>query len=905
MKGERIGDRLSRLLHRSPRPEVDEELAYHLEMRARDYESRGLDAESARRAAVARLGDLSAVRAECTSLLASERRAAARRERLGISWLDLKLGVRMLRKHPAMTVIGGLSMAFAIWAGAGAFEFGRQMLHPALPLPGGERVVGIVLMDAESGGPDRRVAYDFGRWRETVGAVESLGAFRDGSVTLITSDGAGQPIDVARMTATGFSVAGVAPLLGRTLVAADEEAGADPVVVLGYDVWQRRFGGDPAVVGGTVRLGVDVATVVGVMPEGFAFPVAHGLWVPLGRTELEHGPREGPRLYVFGRLARGSSLAQAQAELEALGGIAAADHPETHERLRPRVLPYAKSIIFLPGPISLGLFSINALVVLFLVLICGNVALLMFARAAAREGELVVRAALGASRARIITQLFMETLVLGGIAAVIGLSAAGLGLRWLYGTVLAEVAGDRLPFWVLGRLSPATIVYALLLTLLAAAVAGVVPALKVTGRRVDGRLRQVSAGGGGLRFGGVWTAVIVCQVAVTVAAPIFALGVRHEAVEIRALEPGIAANEYLVARLEMDPEVRAGDDVTSRFSAAAVELERRLEARPGVAGVTFGERFPLMYHPHRLIEVDDGGAAPKHPDWPAYRVSSAAVALDYFAVLRVPIVAGRGFHEGDLDDAARTVLVNESFVEQVLGGRNPIGRHVQYAYFEEERDMRDPASEPWHRIVGVVPDLGISASSYDPKRAALYHPARPGGVHPVHIAIHGPGGPAAMAHVLHTHAADVDPALRVHNPLPLDRALDRSLRFYSFWLRLLVCFSVLAVTLALAGIYAVMAFTVSRRTREIGVRVALGAGRVRILAQVFRRPARQVGLGLVGGALFVTTLIWLMAGSAPSTTTLGMIAAYLLVMAAVCATACVVPARRALAVQPMEALRAE
>lgn len=927
-----IRRRVSRLIQPAPRQEIDEELAFHLEERVREYVARGLDPEAARAAALERLGDLDGVRAECEELLASERRSEARRDWLKVSWLDFRLGFRMLVKYPGLAVVGGLAMAFAIWVGAGTFEFVRQIVDPALPLADGDRIVGIHVVDALESGVERRVSWDLLSWRESLESVEDLGAFRLLDRNLITGDERGEPVEVAEMSVTGFQVAGVAPLMGRTLVPADEAPGAAPVVVMGHDVWQRRFGGDPDIVGTTLRLGTLRPTVVGVMPEGFEFPVAQSLWMPLPTTALATEPRTGPGIRVFGRLAQGSSFEDAKAEIEALGRRAAIDHPETHEHMRPRVLPYARSILFIPSPFALGLTSINLFMVMLLVLICGNVALLMFARAATREGEILVRSALGASRARIIAQLFVEALVLGAVAAAVGLSAASFGLRWLLNSVGSELAGGRLPFWFSDRLSAGTLVYAIALTFLAAVVAGVLPALKVTGRGLESRLREVSAGGGGLRFGGVWTAVIVAQVALTVALPMIAYTVWRDMGQIEALDPGFAAGEYLSLRLEMDPEDASAvggadmvdqlqegpsarlledaaaprpDPFRARFGRAVRELEQRLEARSEVRGVTFADRLPLMYHPHRLIEMDEGEAAPLRPEWSGYRVSNANVEPDYFRVLGVPLVAGRDFHPGDLGDDGRAVIVNESFVARVLGGRNALGRQLRYTYFEGESDVRDPEAEPWYEIVGVVPDVGTSVGTFDPKVSAIYHPRSAGATYPIHAAVHVPGGPRSLVSTLRVLATSVDPGLRLYNPTPIDQLKESEVRFLSFWLWILVLLCGVALLLSMASIYAAMSFAVSRRTREIGIRMALGANRGRIVATIFRRPLTQVGLGLMGGAVLVIIFTHLLQGSYMSLQSLAVVGAYMVLMTLVCALACIIPTRRALGVEPTVALRTE
>ncbi|HEV2149220.1 MAG TPA: ABC transporter permease [Longimicrobiaceae bacterium] len=862
--------------------ELDEELRFHLEMETERLVREGLDRQEARRRAAIAFGGVEKYREEV-------------RDARGLGWatgmsLDFKLGFRMLGRYPGLTLVGGLAIAFAIATGAATFEFLTQMVRPTIPLHEGGRIVGIRVWDAAGSRVEPRAVHDFLAWRGELRGVEHLGAFRTAEHNLIAGDGPAEPVTAAEMTASGFRVARVPALLGRPLLEEDEREGAPPVVVLGHDVWRTRFGGDPGVVGRDVRLGNAVHTVVGVMPEGFAFPVAHDLWVPLRPGALDPGPRQGPEIRVFGRLAPGATLREAQAELATLGRRAAAAFPDTHEHLRPEVLPYAQSITGVRGLESLALMSVNAFLVMLLVLVCANVALLMFARAATRESEIVVRSALGASRGRIVAQLFAEAMVLGGVAAVVGLAAAGFTLRWWLGVSEAE-AGGRLPFWFSGSLSPAAVLYAGLLAVLGAVVAGVVPALKVTGRGLDARLRQATAGGGGLRLGGVWTAVIVAQVAVTVAFPATAFFARQYVAGIRSLEVGFPAEEYLSARLEVDGE-----------APPYRELERRLEAEPGVAGVTFASRLPRTHHPPRRVEVDGGAAAPDPVR--GHRVGTAAVDADYFDVLGAPILAGRAFHSGDLEPDSRAVIVNESFVDRVLGGRNPVGLRVRYPGRGRPGQPGQSGEEPdaGYEIVGVVKDLGVIAD--DPAEGAgLYHPLAPGAAFPVHLAVHVRGDPESFAPRLRAIATEVDPALRLHEVLPLDEVGSTLWLELDFLFKLLVLVSSIALLLSLAGIYSVMSFTVSRRTREIGIRVALGADPWRVAAAILSRPLAQVGVGLAAGAVLVTALTRVVSGL--SAKEVGMVAAYMALMMGVCMLACIVPTRRALRVEPTDALRAE
>jgi predicted permease len=892
--------RLRLLFRRAAEDRMSDELAFHLEMETEKNLRAGMSPAEARRRARLSFGGVE-----------------AHKERIRDGWtfawaggvsLDFKLGFRMLRKYPGLTLVGGVAMAFAIWVGAGTFEFLSQITNPSLPLPGGDRIVGLRQWDAEDNEATAPRLNDVATWRTGLRTVRDVGAFRTASRNLIAPGLPIRPVALAEMSASGFRVAGVAPQLGRTLLDADELPGAPGVVVLGHELWKARFGGDPAVLGRQVRLGSTTYTIVGVMPRDFGFPIAHEMWTPLRRSEVDAVPGAGAGVGAFGRLAPGASLAEARAELATLTRRTAADHPQTHRHLRAQVVPYANTILDLEGGEAATLMSVNLFLVMLLVLVCGNVALLTFARAVSREGELAVRNALGASRGRIIAQLFAEALVLVGVAAGVGLAATNFGLRWILGAAATTSFGTGLPgfpFWIRDHLSPATILYAGLLTVVGALVAGVLPALKVT-RSLGPQLRQASAGGGGYRFGGLWTAVIVAQVAITVVFPAIAVLTQREGARGQSRDVGFPTAEYLSVRLAMDPaDAAPGTAVDTsetghlaRVAATAAELERRLEADPAVLGVTFAERMPRMAHPYGGIELDEGGAEPIDPEIGIRRVAFASVALDYFATVGAPVLRGRGFHPGDLAPDARVVIVNESFVQRQLGGRNPIGRHLRHLPPARRGEAAPAEAQPWYEIVGVVPDLGMGM---EPE--GFYLPAAPGAAGPLYMAVHVRGDPASLAPRLHTTAAAVDPTLQLHELMPLDQV--NADKFLVFWFWLIMLVSAVALLLSLAGIYAVMSFTVSRRTREIGIRVALGADARRLVGAIFRKPLTQVGIGIALGGIVVAILPSIIEMETMSAKSTAVVIAYAGFMLAVCLLACIVPTRRALAVQPMEALRAD
>jgi putative ABC transport system permease protein len=897
--------------------EMGEEMRFHVDMEAeRLQRERGLDPAEARRQAAVAFGGV-------------EKYREAGREARGLAWLgglslDFRLGARMLVKYPGLTAVGGLAMAFAICVGAVLFEMVMLFVSPTLPLPQGGRIVHLRNWDVQANNDDPRALHDFVVWRQAMRSVTDFGAWQDVARNLEGRDGEARPATVAAITASGFRVAATPPLLGRALVPADEQPGAPPVVVLGHDLWRTRFAADSAIVGQSVQFGDAFATVVGVMPEGFRFPMAHEAWTPLRADAFDAAPRKGPGVTIFGRLAPGAAMEDAKAELAVLGQRAARELPETHRHLRPQVMPYAQMIGWGSMTETLGVFAlIQVFALMLLVLVCGNVALLLFARAATRESEIIVRSALGASRRRIVAQLFAEGLVLGGVAAAVGLVAAGVALRRV-GVPFLEANYGAVPFWIDPRLSPATVLYACALTLLAAAIVGVVPGLKIT-RGIGSRLRAGTSGGGGVRFGGVWTAVIVAQVAITVAFPAIALLEAREVNRVRTYDVGFAADEYLAVQLSRDAAPGAdveGDSAAAaahraRFGLLVETLRQRLTAEPGVVGVTFADRLPRDNYSYHRVFLDDSAsiaaASARSGTW-AYRSTKIAyVDPSYFDVLEAPILAGRGFQAADLAPGSRVAIVDQGFVDQVLLGRDPIGQRLRINLGTTPITGPQVDSLPHYEIVGLVKELGMVGAAESDRGLGLYLPAGAGSDFQPHMLIHTRGDPMAFVPRARAIAAALDPALRLSELQRLDRVADDLVWLFGMWLRATLVLTAVALLLSLAGIYAVLSFTVARRTREIGVRVALGASRRGVLTAIFRRPLTQVGIGIAAGA----TLIYLGAQVLSRTTQFQntpialspgqvvLLVVYAAFMLGVCLLACVVPTRRALRVEPMVAMRVE
>lgn len=877
--------------------DLKEEFQLHMDLRAADLVRAGMAPADAARKARAEFGNT-----EHHVEQARHARGLAWFDEMRFSWIDLKLGGRMIVKYPVLTIVGGFSMAFAIWVGAGTFEAIRQLVFPVIPLPDADRIVMVQNWDASANRAEPRATHDFVAWRGAVQSVQDLSAYRTVTRNLMVTDGVAEPVSAAELTASSFRVLRVPPLLGRTLLESDEQVGAPLVAVIGHDLWQRRFMSDPGVIGRTVRLNGAPATIVGVMGAGFAFPRSEALWVPLSVDASGAVRRQGMALQIFGRLASDASLNQARTELTNLGQRAAVDFPNTHQHLRPQVFTFAESVRAIGGPgASMMLLTGNLYVMLLVVLVCANVGLLMFARAATRETEIIVRSALGASRRRIVMQMFAEALVLGGIAAVVGLAAAGWGVRWgldLMRGVLTDGSGN-FPFWVDGKLSPLTVAYTVLLTLLAAAIAGVLPGLRIT-RNLGTRLKHTTAGSRSTHFGGLWTAVIVLQLAVTMGFPVVTFILSRDDVRPEAEDKQLPfpIDQYLSVRLEMErTPTEPGADTSAaafqaRYLAAAQQLETRLASEPDVEGVVFAQHLPRQYHPNHQVEVDAGAVAPH--DERGHLVGSSKVDPKYLDVLGVRMLSGRWFNPSEANHDARVAVVNKAFVDRIMGGNNPIGKRIRYV------SRSNPDSQPWFEIIGVAPNLGIRSGWGS---AGMYRPLVRESMYPLNAAIHVRGDPKVFAQRVRAIATDIDVTLRLAELMPLKDAANGERDFTVFWVRMTTFVSAMMLVFSLVSMYAVMSFAVSRRTREIGVRVALGATPGRIVRAVFKQPLRQLGLGLLAGTVLVWALLGGTDNGVPTVKELLALGAYTAVVAVVFLTACVVPTRRALSVPPTEALR--
>ncbi len=826
-----------------------------------------------------------------------------RRAGLSFSWLDVKLGVRMLGKQPLLTLVAVMALALGIPASLFPLHF-RGALFAPLPVPDGDRIFGIRNWNIEENQPDLRALHDFDVWRDELSSFEEVATARSDPWNVHSEDGRAAPIRGAETSASTFNMLRVPPLMGRWLLESDEVVGATDVVVIGEDVWASRFARDPDIIGKTIRIGRDPHTVVGVMPEGFLFPLDDHLWLPLRANPVAYTVGTGPDLLVYGRLADGVSLGEARAELEIVGRRLAAEWPETHRRYRPEIVPVALMALGEPatGGTVQEIYLVQLILFVLLAVVCGNVGIMILARTATRTGEIALRSALGASQARILSQLFVESMVLAVIATGIGLVGADLVATRLE----TEILG--LPYWVDFNIGPSSVLLALGVAAICAVGAGVLPAWKATGRRLQQNLQREAAGRSTVQFGAISTLLIVVEVALSVGFLPLGVVVARTVMQDKSGAMGIELDRYATAILRtpwIDPTAGEAetylDDFWAQVRTSQQELKSRLATDQRVLSVAMGSQLPGTPHPARRVEVE---GQVQVESFGQYTVRMANVDVDFFQDLGRPVIDGRAFSSADIPEqrgAYRSaVVVNTPFVEQVLGGGHAVGRRIRYAVPQG----REPGE--WYEIIGVVGPLGMNAAN--PIRdAGVYHPRGPGELHPIRYIIEVGDDPSSFVPRLRSLASEVDAASMIQDPRPVSELVAQSDFENQLASLLVLVLCGMAIVLSVAGLHAVMSFTVAQRTREIAVRTALGARPMSIIATVTRRALLQLMVGAAFGVWLGAVLLLELAGDSSIRPV-----SIPLVLAAVSGGVVVLgilaslsPTLRGLRVLPSEALRAD
>ncbi|HXO26034.1 MAG TPA: ABC transporter permease [Thermoanaerobaculia bacterium] len=751
-----------------------------------------------------------------------------------MSWLarDLRVGFRALRARPGHTAASLVALGLGIGLTTATFSIVDGLLLRGLPFPESER---LMLLGSENPARGQHAApvdlHDFADWARRQRSFEALAAFDIGTATLTTRGGA-ERLDASAISAATLRLLRVEPAMGRAFEPRDEAPGAAPVALLGWRTWKDRCGGDPRIVGRGVRLNGSSATVVGVMPQGFRFPWAQEVWTPLtALTALtaEGGAAargQGEPVVVLGRLRRGVTLRQARTEMESIARALALEYPRTNAGLGVVVKPYVEFVM--GDPVEMALVTMLGAVLAVLLIACINVASLGMARAAQRSRELAVRTALGAGRARVAAQMLVESLLLAGAGAALGLGLARLGIGLFDGVL----AGQNPPFWDQVRLDPASLLFALAATLTAGLLSGLAPALHAARTDLRQALADEGRGATSLRLGWFNRGVVVAELALSCALLVGA-GLMIKNVLMAQGQPlGFATRGMLTFRVAVFPErvPRLADR-----AAFYGRLRERLAAVPGVQAAAGAETLPGNRSGSTPYEVE-GHAYGSSADRPL--AHAVAVTPGLFAACRVPLLAGRDFGPMDSVAAPPVAIVNRSLARRAWPGQDPLGKRL--------RLPPGAAVEGWRTVVGVVPDLKMDGLE-DRRPEGFYLPVSQRGPERLSFAVRAAGPPLALVPALRAAVAGLDRDTPIYFVQTMDRMLDGNRFATRMFGGLFSIFGVAALLLAAVGIYGVIALAVESRTREIGVRMALGAGRGDVLAMLLRQSLAQLGLGLACG----------------------------------------------------------
>ena len=799
-------------------------------------------------------------------------------------------------------------MTVVITIGVVVFAFFELAFGGTLPLEDGDRVVVIEAWDAKARSELDTSIQDFHRWRSELDSLEEVSVFQTVQRNLIVDQdslggAAGTDVELvflAEITASGFNLARTLPLLGRAIIEDDEHPSSPPVLVLGFNEWQSRFEADPQVVGRTVRLGAALHTIVGVMPEGFAFPINHGYWAAFQRESWDHLPADSQSA-VFARIAAGSNLKAAQLEVAALGLLQAPEisgPADTEQASHARVTPYTLGLMgdFGEGQMAWVARIIFLLGAFLLAPPCANIAILIYARTVSRQQEFATRYALGAGRARIVSQLLVELLVLAGIAAGVSLLVAAIALERVSANIHAA-SSEGAPFWFDFSLTPKTVLFAVGLAVVAALIAGLGPALKATGRRIESGAQALGSRSS-TKLGLTWAILVVVQVAISLAVLPLAVELGWGTVRQGVLGPGFAAEQYLTAELELDrrsfraPNGEAEDRFRDRFELLQAEVLGRLESAPGVRGATISG-VPGS-EPWISVELDEPTDTEDLRSRDLTRVNH--VDSGFFRVFDVPVLTGRTLSDADFEPVSRTAVVNKTFAERVVGDHSPLGRRIRRSGSAVSAAI--VASEDWYEIVGVVADRPANVS-----HGTVYFPASSTQTS-VMLSVRLAPNVVDAADLVRSTVAAADPELRVMDVMPLSEIYRGHQVGNNIGALVIAAVTLSVLLLSAAGLYALMSFTVSQRRREIGIRAALGAQPTRLLAAVFRRAAAQsAGGAAVGVAIACTLDVVVPAERLGGWTVPGIIPTAAGFMLLVGLLTMVGPARRGLRVEPIEELR--
>ena len=796
---------------------------------------------------------------------------------------NLRLAIRLAIRQPLVSALAVVALALGIGLSTLMFSILNGAVLRGLPFERSERILHASPFDIAENDDFEATQWEFAEWRARQTSFEAFTAFYMSNANVVGPDGTPERYRGAWITPNTLGMLRTRPVLGRDFQEADGRPGAEPVVIISDRVWRDRYGGRADVLGQALRVNGTAMTVVGVMAGGFAYPIVQELWVALVVDPSLETKDTRPTVEIIGRLKDDATRDQASAELATIAAQVAQLDPKRRSGVTVEVKPYVEEFI---GSETVGLLCVMlAAVLLVLVIACVNVANLVLARAFDRTREVAVRTALGAPRSQVVRQTLAEVLVLAAIGAAGGVGIAYVGARLFTRAIVDTVP----PFWIDVRLDGTVLLFVTAVTVLAALVAGLVPALRASRGDVLPLLNDEGRGTTSLKIGRLSRGLVVGEMALSFALLVVSGLVLRSIVNVTQFDPGIPTREVLTARLTLPTAEYPDGPSRSRFADTLLE---RLRGLPGVAHAAISTTNPPTAA--EMSVVLPGQSFPDERDYPRSKVTN--VTDGFFEVLGMAPRDGRVFGPGDGADAPKVAVVNEEFQRRYYP-EGALGRQVR---------TFSGTSQAWHTIVGVVqniPDIDLGESLLQ----HVYFPLaqRPNATMNVLLRVNG--DPLALSGAVRRAVSGIDRNLPIYNVHTIQKTIDDNTWGWRVFGTLFSAFGVAALFLATVGLYGVMAFSVSKRTQEIGVRMAVGAESGAVLRMVLRQGAWQVGAGValgLGLAMVLANAMRLMFFQvSPYDSSTFIAVGVLLLMTGLAAA--FVPARRAARVAPMAALRVQ
>jgi predicted permease len=809
---------------------------------------------------------------------------------------DLRYALQLVAKEPWYSAVAVIALSLGIGLNATVFTLVNAVLIRGLPFKDSDRLLVIGSQFKNAGGPGGVSLQDLADLRTQSKAFAALCGYDPNSMNISDDVAPPQQARGVRLTSNTFAVLGQPLLFGRDFVPEDDRVGAQPVAILGYALWKSRYDGNPKIAGKLIRVDGTPVTIIGVMPEGMMFPSQAELWTSLIPTKDEQ-VRSARFLGVFGRLSPGSTRAQAVTELNGIAARMATAYPDTNKDYGSIVIQSFNEA-FNGGKVRVVFLAMMGAVGFVLLIACANVANLQLSRSVRRSREVAVRMALGASRWRIIRQLLVESVLLGCLGGVIGLGLALVGVR-LFDRAVTNVGK---PYWIVFSFDPIVFAFLAGTCVLTGVLFGLAPALQVSRTNVNEILKEGGRGNaGGVRARWMTGTMVVLELALTLVLLVGAGLMIRSFINLYTIDLGIKTDNLMTMRMVLP--VNKYPTVEAR-RAFYDHLSPRLTGIAGVESVSFGSNVPPFGAGRRGVEVE-GRPPVKADDAPMAGVVTISPA--YFDTLGVQLRRGRPFNDTDGATGSETVILNDKFAGQLFPNEDPIGHRIRLRNPPQQPGQTAAAPPVWRTIVGISPTMRFAGSQTIEPLPVVFVPLRQNPTGFMMLLVRSRLDPGVIMGAVRREVSLVDADQPVFTVQTMAQILEQQMWPYQVFGTLFAIFAGVALVMSAVGLYAVMAYSVTQRTSEIGVRMALGADGRQVSWLVLKRGLSQTALGVtIGlvGAFFVSRVMstLLVDITARDPMTFGAIT---VVLTSVAIAACLLPARRATRVDPLVALRVE